>query len=80
MYVGFCVYAVVCIGSVGKSKDGNPKGYYVMITINAESSITNKEAVQVEFIRFEYDVEKVAKAVEDSLLPKQYAEMLRKGY
>jgi hypothetical protein len=36
--------------------------------------------VQVEFIRFDYDVEKAAKAVEDSPLPNEYAEMLRKGY
>ena len=69
----------VNIGSVGKPKDGNPLGCYVILTINEESSVTNKDAVQVEFIRFEYDVEKAAKAVEDSLLPDAYADMLRKG-
>ncbi len=68
------------IGSVGKPKDNNPKGCYVMLTINHDSSITNKDAVQAEFIRFEYDVEKAAKAVEDSPLPNEYAEMLRKGF
>lgn len=68
------------IGSVGKPKDGNPQGCYVMLTINSDSSITNKEAVQVEFIRFDYDVEKAAKAVEESPLPNEYAAMLRKGY
>lgn len=68
------------IGSVGKPKDNNPKGGYVILHINENSSITNKEAVQVEFIRFDYDVEKAAKAVEDSPLPDGYAEMLRKGY
>lgn len=68
------------IGSVGKPKDGNPQGGYVMLTINADSSITNKDAVQVEFIRFDYDIEKAAKAVEDSPLPNEYAEMLRNGY
>lgn len=47
---------------------------------NYRSSITNKDAVQVEFIRFEYDVEKGAKAVEDSPLPNDYAEMLRMGF
>jgi len=67
------------IGSVGKPKDGNPKGCYVLLTINADSLITNKDAVEVEFIRFEYDTEKAAKAVEDSLLPNEYAEMLRRG-
>ncbi len=68
------------IGSVGKPKDGNPQGCYVMLTINPDSSITNKNAVQVQFIRFDYDVEKAAKAVEDSPLPNEYAEMLRGGY
>ena len=69
----------VNIGSVGKPKDGNPLGCYVILTINEESSVANKDAVQVEFIRFEYDVEKAAKAVEDSLLPDAYADMLRMG-
>lgn len=69
----------VNIGSVGKPKDGDPKGCYVILTINADSSITNKDAIQVEFLRFEYDVEKAAQAVEESPLPNEYAEMLRKG-
>jgi putative phosphoesterase len=67
------------IGSVGKPKDGNPQGCYVILTINQDSSISNKEAVQVEFIRFNYDIEKAAKAVEDSPLPNEYANMLRNG-
>lgn len=68
------------IGSVGKPKDNNPKGCYVILTINANSSITIKDAVQVEFIRFDYDIERAAKAVENSPLPKEYADMLRMGY
>ena len=36
------------IGPVGKPKDNNPKGCYVMLTINADSSITNKDAVQAK--------------------------------
>ena len=68
------------IGSVGKPKDNNPQGCYVILTINADSSISKKDAVHVEFIRFEYDVEKAAKAVEGSILPNEYADMLRKGY
>ncbi len=68
------------IGSVGKPKDNNPNGCYVILTINHDSLISNKDAVQVEFIRFDYDVEKAAKAVEDSPLPNEYADMLRKGY
>jgi putative phosphoesterase len=67
------------IGSIGKPKDGNPKGGYVLLTIDENSSVTNKDSLKVEFIRFMYDVEKVAKAVEDSPLPNAYAESLRKG-
>jgi putative phosphoesterase len=68
------------IGSVGKPKDNNPKGCYVILHINENSSISNKEVIQVEFIRFDYDVEKAAKAVEDSPLPNEYADMLRRGF
>jgi predicted phosphodiesterase len=67
------------IGSVGKPKDGKPKGCYVILTINIYSSITNKEAIQVEFVQFDYNIEMAAKAVEDSQLPNQYADMLRTG-
>jgi hypothetical protein len=58
----------------------HPQGGYVIITINDNSSITDKDSIGVEFIRFNYDVEKAAKAVEDSPLPNEYADMLRKGY
>ncbi|OQP54547.1 YfcE family phosphodiesterase [Niastella yeongjuensis] len=67
------------IGSVGKPKDGNPQGGYVMLHINDNSSVNIKESIRVEFIRFTYDVEKAAKAVEDSPLPNAYAESLRNG-
>jgi putative phosphoesterase len=67
------------IGSVGKPKDGDPRGGYVLLHINENGSITNKDSIQVEFIRFTYDVEKAAKAVENSPLPNAYAESLRKG-
>jgi hypothetical protein len=66
--------------TVGKPKDNNPRGCYVILTINSNSSITNKDAVQVDFIRFDYDVERAAKAVEESPLPNDYAVMLRKGF
>ncbi|MDP1728545.1 MAG: metallophosphoesterase family protein [Bacteroidota bacterium] len=68
------------LGSVGKPKDGDARGCYVMLTINEESSIHEKESIQVEFIRFDYDIETAAKAVEESTLPNAYADMLRKGY
>lgn len=68
------------IGSVGKPKDGNPFGCCVLLTIDSESSIENKDAIKVEFIRFEYDVERAAKAIEESPLPNEFADMLRKAY
>jgi predicted phosphodiesterase len=67
------------IGSVGKPKDSDPRGGYVILTINPDSTVTDKDSVKVEFIRFEYDIEKAAKALEDSPLPNEYADMLRKG-
>jgi len=67
------------IGSVGKPKDGDPRGCYVILDINSKTSIANNESIGVEFRRVQYDVEKAAKAVEDSPLPNEYAEMLRKG-
>jgi predicted phosphodiesterase len=65
------------IGSVGKPKDGDPRGGYVLLHINDHSNTTDKESIQAEFIRFEYDVEKAARAVEDSLLPQAFADALR---
>jgi predicted phosphodiesterase len=67
------------IGSVGKPKDGDPRGGYVILHINADASTSSKEKITVEFIRFDYDVQKAAKAVEDSILPDAYAESLRLG-
>jgi predicted phosphodiesterase len=70
----------VNIGSVGKPKDGDNRGCYVIIHINEFSTTFLSESIEVEFIRFNYDVEKAAKAVEVSPLPNAYADMLRKGY
>jgi predicted phosphodiesterase len=68
------------IGSVGKPKDGDPRGCYVMLTINEKSSTAVAESISVEFIRFEYDIEKAAEGVLNSPLPDEYADMLHKGY
>jgi len=68
------------IGSVGKPKDNDPWGCYVILHINEHSSVLHKETITAEYIRFEYDIEKAAKAVEESELPNEYADMLRKGY
>jgi putative phosphoesterase len=68
------------IGSVGKPKDGDPKGCYVLLHIHENSSVLYPESIQIEFIRFEYDVETAAKAIENSPLPDEFAEMLRNGH
>ena len=68
---------VVNLGSVGKPKDGDPRGCYVILNVNENSSSLNKGSIQVEFRRVEYDVEASAKAIEESLLPDEFAERLR---
>lgn len=65
------------IGSIGKPKDGDPRGCYVLITVDENTHSLKKDSLAVEFVRFEYDVEQAAKAVEDSKLPDAYAEALR---
>ena len=65
------------IGSVGKPKDGDPRGCYVIMTLDDNLSKFNKDSVKTEFRRIEYDVEKAARAVEDSPLPNAYANALR---
>jgi predicted phosphodiesterase len=68
------------IGSAGKPKDGDPRGGYVMLSLDENFALSRPDSFNVGFIRFEYDVEKAARAVEDSPLPNEYADMLRKAY
>lgn len=65
------------IGSVGKPKDGDPRACYVIMTLDDSLSKLDKNSVKTEFRRVEYDVEKAAKAVEESPLPNAYADALR---
>ncbi|HXB08555.1 MAG TPA: metallophosphoesterase family protein [Puia sp.] len=67
------------IGSVGKPKDGDPRGGYVLLHIDDRSNTAEKDSIRVEFIRFAYDVEKAARAVEDSPLPQAFADALRQA-
>lgn len=69
---------IINTGSVGKPKDGNPQGGYVMLTIDKNSNA--KEGMKVKFIRFNYNVEKAATAIEASPLPNEFADRLRKAY
>lgn len=68
------------IGSVGKPKDGDIRGCYVTIELDEQFALNKADSFKVEFVRFDYDVEKAAKAVEDSPLPNEFADMLRKSY
>jgi putative phosphoesterase len=68
------------IGSVGKPKDNNPKGCYVILELNKNTSMLREKSLDVAFVRFEYDIEKAAMAVENSILPNAFADNLRNGY
>ncbi len=59
-------------GSVGKSKTGSPDANYVIIDIKNEN-------VDVEIVQVAYDFEKTAKAIEESVLPNEFAEIIRTG-
>jgi predicted phosphodiesterase len=67
------------LGSVGKPKDGDPRGCYAMLEIDENSSILSADSISVTFVRFEYDVARASQAVRDSPLPDAYAEMLELG-
>jgi len=66
-------------GSVGKPKDGDRRGCYVLLHIDESASAMSKDSIKVDFIRFDYDVEKAAKAIEGCPLPNEYATMLRRA-
>lgn len=68
------------LGSVGKPKDGDNRACYVLLTLDETSSVFDASSIKAEFIRVNYDVEKAAGAVEESLLPNAFADMLRKAY
>ena len=59
-------------GSVGRPKDGDPRGGYVLLVVT-------EHGVGVEFVRVEYDVEATARAIVDSGLPEEFADFLRTG-
>lgn len=58
-------------GSVGKPKDGDNRACYCILTIG--------ETVEVEFVRVTYDIEKMAREIEESELLDSFAQVLRTG-
>jgi diadenosine tetraphosphatase ApaH/serine/threonine PP2A family protein phosphatase len=59
-------------GSVGRPKDGDWRAGYVLLTVDASG-------IAVEFRRVEYDVERAARAILESTLPREFAWYLRSG-
>ena len=53
---------------------------HVILEINENASVLDKDSISVQFVKFEYDIEKAAKAIEESILPNDYAENLRNGF
>jgi predicted phosphodiesterase len=66
-------------GSVGKPKDGDPRACWVLLEVPGRPSPTDPEALRVSFRRVEYDVERAARAVEESPLPDAFARALREA-
>jgi predicted phosphodiesterase len=61
-------------GSVGKPKHGNSNATYIIVDI-----VNHK--ITIDIVEVSYDVEKTAKAVEQSIMfDRKLSEMLRKGY
>lgn len=59
-------------GSVGKPKDGDWRAGYALVEAGGEVE-------SIENVRVEYDVERAARAVEESELPGEFAGQLRLG-
>jgi diadenosine tetraphosphatase ApaH/serine/threonine PP2A family protein phosphatase len=59
-------------GSVGRPKDGDWRAGWVKIGMGVE-------AVEVEFVRVEYDLARTAAAIRESALPDAFAEQLETG-
>ncbi|HEX3045728.1 MAG TPA: metallophosphoesterase family protein [Bacillota bacterium] len=64
---------VINSGSVGKPKHGNPNAVYILVNIV-------EQEIDVQIVEVPYHVEQTARAIENnSVLPNEFAEMLRKG-
>lgn len=68
---------VVNIGSVGKPKDGDPRICYAIVEVTQATSCASAETFKVSFRRVQYDVEKAARAIEESEFDSSFAENLR---
>jgi predicted phosphodiesterase len=74
----------VNVGSAGRPKEGDPRVAYTLLRFGSEVAAVDGPAgcgsgVEVEVVRVAYDVESVARAVEDAGLPKALADAFRQG-
>lgn len=63
---------VVNTGSVGKPKDGDPRACFVTLSVD-------DGVLDVDFHRVEYDIDRMATAIEATAMPDEFATMLREG-
>jgi len=68
---------VINIGSIGKPKDGDPRICYALLELDQFTSSFKSESIKVTFKRAEYNVEKAAKAIEESEFDNSFAKALR---
>ncbi len=59
-------------GSVGRPKDGDWRAGYVLLDVEPAET-------RVEFVRVEYDVDRVVSEIRDSTLPNEFADFLLAG-
>jgi diadenosine tetraphosphatase ApaH/serine/threonine PP2A family protein phosphatase len=59
-------------GSLGRPKDGDWRAGYALVSIEGAK-------IEVELRRVEYDVERAARAIQESELPDDFAAILRAG-
>ncbi len=67
-------------GSVGRSRDGDWRPSYVIITLNTTKQLhSDPDAVKVDFYRIKYDLGKAVKAIKNSGLPVYFGSCLIAG-
>ena len=67
-------------GAIGKPNDGDWRSCYAIITFHPDRDLhKDKDAVQVDFYRLEYDLDTVVKAIQNSTLSILYAGYLIGG-
>jgi predicted phosphodiesterase len=59
-------------GSVGRPKDGDWRACYVLLTVDGSGA-------RVEFVRVEYDIDEAVRGIQESDLPREFADFLGSG-